>query len=64
MWESSTNVTKCSPKSNSVLEERFIECRCTQLGALAVNNDVFFGYGWTYPAGITAAIVLVCIFIC
>ncbi len=54
-WDTSL----CQPQSHFVLLENYITCTCRQLGDFAAANEVGVGYGWTFPAAITAAIVMV-----
>ena len=49
----------CRPQSHFVLLENYITCTCRQLGDFAAANEVGVGYGWTFPAAITAAIVMI-----
>ena len=49
----------CRPESHYVLLENHITCACRQLGDFAANHEVGVGYGWTFPAAITAGIVMV-----
>ena len=49
----------CQPQSHFVLLENYITCTCRRLGDFAAANEVGVGYGWTFPAAITAAIVMV-----
>ena len=49
----------CQPQSHFVNLENYVTCTCRQLGDLAAASVVDVGYGWTFPAAITAAIVIV-----
>ena len=55
----SWGTSMCQPQSHFVNLENYITCTCRQLGDLAAANVVGVGYGWTFPAAITAAIVMV-----
>lgn len=49
----------CQPQSHFIILENYITCTCRQLGDVTAANVVGVGYGWTFPAAITAAIVIV-----
>ena len=51
----------CTPQSHFVNLENYITCTCRQLGDLAAANVVGVGYGWTFPAAVTAAVVVVAV---
>ena len=51
----------CQPQSHFVLLENYITCSCRQLGDFAAANEVGVGYGWTFPAAVTAAIIMIAI---
>lgn len=55
--------TICSPQTPLVIQEDFVRCACRQLGEMAVAADVEIGYGWTFPAGVSAAYVMITIFL-
>ena len=48
----------CQPQSHFVLLENYITCTCQQLGDFAAANEIGVGYGWTFPAAITAGLVM------
>lgn len=54
-WDNSI----CSPEKPLVVQQDFVQCACRQLGEMAVSVDLEIGYGWTFPAGISAAVVLI-----
>lgn len=49
----------CSPQRPLVVQEDFVQCACRQLGDMAVSENVQIGYGWTFPAGVSAAFVII-----
>ena len=51
----------CSPETALVVQQDYVQCACRQLGEMAVSVDLEIGYGWTFPAGISAASVLIAI---
>lgn len=51
----------CSPQKPLVVQQDYVQCACRQLGDMAVAPDVEIGYGWTFPAGISAAIVIIAV---
>ena len=57
MWDTSV----CSPQTDLVLQENYIHCECSQLGDMAASADVYIGYGWTFPAGVSAAITIIAV---
>ena len=55
----SWGTSMCQPQSHFVLLENYITCTCRQLGDFAAANEVGVGYGWTFPAAVTAAIIMI-----
>ena len=51
----------CTPQTHIVLQENFIQCACSELGSVAISDDLVIGYGWTFPAGISTAIVIIAV---
>ena len=51
----------CNPLTeySNVLLQDSVTCACRQFGDLAVASDTTIGYSWTWPAGLSAAIVAV-----
>ena len=51
----------CSAQTEygNVLLEDSILCTCRQFGDLAVASNITLGYGWTWPAGVSAGFVAV-----
>jgi len=55
------DTTMCHARTHLVLRQTFVECSCNQLGAMGVATDVPRGYGWTLPAGLSAALCVLAV---
>ena len=53
-WDNSM----CRARTHFVLRQTFVECSCSQLGAVGVASDLPRGYSWTLPAGLSAAVCI------
>lgn len=51
----------CTPQTHYILQDNFLQCACSELGDMAAAADIEIGYGWTFPAGISAAIVIIAV---
>ena len=45
----------------SILQVDYVECQCSSLGEFAVSGAVEIAYGWSLPAALSAAVVMIVI---